>query len=84
MFRLTFIVFLISILFSYENSREIDFAIVIHGGAGTILKKNMSKKMESAYDQKLKEALNIGYKILEDGGSSVDAVESTIKVLANS
>ena len=84
MFRPTFIVFFISILFSCENSREIDFAIVIHGGAGTILKKNMSKKMESAYDQKLKEALNIGYKILEDGGSSVDAVESTIKVLENS
>ena len=54
MFRPTFIVFLISILFSCENSREIDFAIVIHGGAGTILKKNMSEKMESAYDQKLK------------------------------
>ena len=84
MFRPTFIVFLFSILFSCENSREIDFAIVIHGGAGTILKKNMSEKMESAYDQKLKEALNIGYKILEDGGSSVDAVESTIKVLENS
>ena len=84
MFRPTFIVFLISILFSCENSREIDFAIVIHGGAGTILKKNMSEKMESAYDQKLKEALNIGYKILEDGGSSIDAVESTIKVLENS
>ena len=81
---LFFIVFLFSILFSCENSREIDFAIVIHGGAGTILKKNMSEKMESAYDQKLKEALNIGYKILEDGGSSVDAVESTIKVLENS
>ena len=84
MFRPTFIVILISILFSCENNKEIDFAIVIHGGAGTILKKNMSEKMESAYDQKLKEALNIGYKILEDGGSSVDAVESTIKLLENS
>ena len=70
MFRPTFIVFLISILFSCENSREIDFAIVIHGGAGTILKKNMSKKMESAYDQKLKEALNIGYRTVVNIPSS--------------
>ena len=84
MFRSIFTVFFISILFSCENSREIDFAIVIHGGAGTILKMNMSEKMELAYNQKLKEALNIGYHILEDGGSSVDAVESTIKVLENS
>ena len=84
MFRSIFVVFLISILFSCENSREIDFAIVIHGGAGTILKKNMSEKMELAYNKKLKEALNIGYKILDEGGSSIDAVESTIKVLEDS
>ena len=84
MFRSIFAVFLISILFSCENSRKIDFAIVIHGGAGTILKKNMSEKMELAYNQKLKEALNIGYKILDEGGSSIDAVESTIKVLEDS
>ena len=84
MFRSIFTVFFISILFSCENGREIDFAIVIHGGAGTIVKKNMSKKMELAYNQKLKEALNVGYEILEGGGSSIDAVESTIKVLENS
>ena len=84
MFRSIFTVFFISILFSCENGKEIDFAIVIHGGAGTIVKKNMSKKMELAYNQKLKEALNIGYEILEDGGSSIDAVESTIKELENS
>ena len=84
MFRSIFTVFFISILFSCENGREIDFAIVIHGGAGTIVKENMSKKMELAYNQKLKEALNIGYEILEDGGSSIDAVESTIKELENS
>lgn len=84
MFRSIFTVFFISILFSCENGKEIDFAIVIHGGAGTIVKKNMSKKMELAYNQKLKEALNVGYEILEGGGSSIDAVESTIKVLENS
>ena len=84
MFRSIFTVFFISILFSCENGREIDFAIVIHGGAGTIVKENMSKKMELAYNQKLKEALNVGYEILEGGGSSIDAVESTIKELENS
>ena len=60
------------------------FSIVIHGGAGTILKQNMTKEMESNYKQKLKEAIEIGYNILEKGGSSQDAVEQTIHVMENS
>ena len=60
------------------------FAIVVHGGAGTILKKNMSDEMELAYKLKLEEAINAGYNILEKNGSSKDAVEETIKILENS
>jgi beta-aspartyl-peptidase (threonine type) len=56
----------------------------VHGGAGTILKKNMSDKMELAYKLKLEEAINAGYNILENNGSSKDAVEETIKILENS
>ena len=66
------------------NSNKVDFAIVIHGGAGTILKKNMSDEMELAYKLKLEEAINAGYNILEKNGSSKDAVEETIKILENS
>lgn len=61
-----------------------EFAIVIHGGAGTILKKNMTPEKEEAYKTKLKEAINVGYTILKNGGTSLDAVEKTIHVLENS
>ena len=68
-----------------ENEvKESGVAIVIHGGAGTILKKNMSDEKERLYKEKLKEAISIGYQILKDGGSSLDAVEQTILVLENS
>ncbi len=61
-----------------------EFAIVIHGGAGTILRKNMSTEDEASYNAKLEEAIRVGYDILKNGGSSLDAVEKTINVLENS
>ena len=60
------------------------FAIVVHGGAGTILKENMTDEIEKAYKQKLEEALNIGYSILKQNGTSIEAVEATIKILEDS
>ena len=58
--------------------------MVIHGGAGTILKKNMTPELEQAYQSKLKEALQTGYDILKNNGSSLDAVEATINILEDS
>jgi beta-aspartyl-peptidase (threonine type) len=55
--------------------------LVIHGGAGTILKKNMSPERERAYSEALESALKAGYIILEKGGTSIDAVEAAVKVL---
>ena len=60
------------------------YAIAIHGGAGTITRKNMTPEKEEAYRSKLTEALNTGYVVLENGGSSLNAVESTIKILEKS
>lgn len=60
------------------------YAIVIHGGAGTILKKNMTDEREAKYRQALNEALTIGESILKEGGSSMDAVEKTIHYLEDS
>jgi len=57
------------------------FALAIHGGAGTILKSQMTKEKESAYNSALLESIQAGEKILKNGGSSVDAVESAIRVL---
>lgn len=61
-----------------------EFAIVIHGGAGTILRENMSPEDETAYKAKLEEAIRVGHDILKNGGSSLDAVEHTINVLEDS
>ena len=81
--RFTFFLLLTSFFFGCETN-DVEFAIVIHGGAGTILKENMSDEMENAYIQKIEEAINAGYNILENNGSSIDAVEATIKILENS
>jgi beta-aspartyl-peptidase (threonine type) len=67
-----------------ETPQIADFALVIHGGAGTILKKNMTDEQEKAYREKLNEALSVGEKILKEGGSSMDAVTQTIMVMENS
>ena len=55
--------------------------LVIHGGAGTITRVQMSPEKEKAYREKLEEALNVGYSVLEKGGTSMDAVVATIQVM---
>ncbi|CAM1350205.1 isoaspartyl peptidase/L-asparaginase family protein [Tenacibaculum halocynthiae] len=70
-----------------KNTKDIkqnEFAIIIHGGAGTILKKNMTPEKEKAYQQKLEEAIKAGYSILKKGGSSTKAVEASIHIMENS
>lgn len=61
-----------------------DYAIAIHGGAGTILKANMSDEREKEYRLALNQALDIGERILKEGGSSLDAIEKTIHFMENS
>lgn len=58
--------------------------IIIHGGAGTILRENMTAEKEAAYRAALEEAIQVGYHILKNGGSSQEAVEKTIHVMENS
>lgn len=59
-------------------------SLVIHGGAGTILRKNMTPEKEDAYQKKLEEALNAGYTILEDGGTSEEAIVAAIVIMEDS
>ena len=66
------------------NMGERPMALVIHGGAGTIKKENMTPEMEAAYTEKLQEALDAGYKVLENGGNSVEAVKSAINIMEDS
>tara|TARA_R110000868_G_scaffold411724_2_gene708097 strand:- start:9345 stop:10385 length:1041 start_codon:yes stop_codon:yes gene_type:complete len=66
------------------EQKKAEFSIIIHGGAGTILKKNMTPEKEAEYNAKLEEAIRVGYNILKNGGTSLDAVEKTINVLEDS
>ena len=81
-FLISLILLLIYSCQSTESENSI--AIVIHGGAGTILKENMTPELESAYLDKLEEAVLTGYEILKNGGSSQSAVEETIKIMEDS
>ena len=69
---------------SSTDNLENNFGIVIHGGAGTILKENMTLELEEKYKNALKEAVLIGYEILNNGGTSQKAVEKTINYLEDS
>ena len=51
-----------------------EYTLTIHGGAGTILKQNMTTELEAAYRKGLEDALNAGYILLEKGRSALDAV----------
>ncbi len=61
-----------------------NYGIVIHGGAGTILKENMTDSLEAAYRAKLKEAILVGHEILKNGGTSMEAVTKTINIMEDS
>jgi beta-aspartyl-peptidase (threonine type) len=55
--------------------------LVVHGGAGTIDRGQMTPEKESNYRGGIERALTAGWKILKDGGSSLDATEAAVKVL---
>ena len=60
------------------------FALVIHGGAGTMSRATMTPALEKAYRDTLAIALRRGYEILARGGSSLDAVEAVIRTMEDS
>ncbi len=57
------------------------YAIAIHGGAGTILRSVMNPEKERQYKQSLATAIAAGEKVLQSGGSSLNAVEAAIRLL---
>ena len=65
----------------HASSRAGRAVLVIHGGAGTIDPKNLTPELEKQYHAGLARALEAGYRILKDGGTSLDAVEAAVCVL---
>jgi len=63
---------------SPQNPR---LGFVIHGGAGVIRRGDLTPEKEKAYRAGLEQALLAGYKALQDGKTSIDAVEIAIRIL---
>jgi beta-aspartyl-peptidase (threonine type) len=80
---LLLVTLLISSVVAGAQQKE-KYVLVVHGGAGTILKKNMTPEKEAAYIAALTLALQTGYNQLKAGKSSLDAVEATIHVMEDS
>lgn len=60
------------------------FSLAIHGGAGTLVKGQMTAEKETAYKKALELALDEGFALLENGASAVDAVEKAVAALEDS
>ena len=56
-------------------------SIAIHGGAGAMPRERLSAAREKEYRAGLEAALDAGYTILEQGGSSLDAVSTAVRIL---
>lgn len=73
---------------SKKDKQQVDsvenFGIVIHGGAGTILKESLSDSLENAYKTKLEEAIRTGHEILANGGTAIEAVQRSINIMEDS
>jgi len=59
-----------------------NFGIVVHGGAGVL--SNLSTEKQLEIENKVKNTLISAYKILENGGSSMDAVEFAVSEFEDS
>lgn len=57
------------------------YVLVIHGGAGTILKENITPQQEAAFRAALTDALLAGYSAIKAGKNSLDAVEAAIVLM---
>ena len=60
------------------------FSIAIHGGAGTILREQMSDELKTGITEALKKSVLAGYQVLQSGGDAVDAVVASVKVMEDS
>ena len=59
-------------------------SLAIHGGAGTLVKGMMTPELEAKYRAALQLALDEGFKLLENGGTAIEAVEKAVVLLEDS
>lgn len=91
LYTLLFVFLIVFVSCSNNNNNEVEklsnnvekpeYVIVIHGGAGNITRERIPKEHEAEYIAKLQEAMDKGKKVLKSGGTALDAVIETIKIL---
>lgn len=62
-------------------TQRLHWSLALHGGAGVIERANMPPEKEARYRASLTQALEVGQKVLAGGGSALEAVEATARVL---
>jgi len=78
------LLFLIITLIGFSAQAREKYVIVIHGGAGTISKEEMTDERRAEYEAKLNEALELGETMLKNGAAATDVVVKVINVMEDS
>lgn len=86
-FHVTYVIYVILLFTTFacthrEHAKK--YVLLIHGGAGAIERSAMTPEKEKAYRKVLEEALQVGYQMIQENKSALDAVETTIHILENS
>ena len=64
-----------------ETPKKHKIAIVLHGGAGGLVKGKVSAEQQEKLETGFERALKAGYAVLKSGGASMDAVQAAIVML---
>jgi len=80
---ITVIILLIAGCVNKKNTpiKEVEWVIALHGGAGNMTPEDYNEDQQKEYKQELLNALEVGKKILSEGGSSLDAVEQVVRYM---
>ena len=63
------------------SSKKGKYALVIHGGAGTMPRDNSTPEKEAQYKYMLSAALRAGHNVLNNGGEAMDAAVAAVSVM---
>ena len=78
--KITLIPLLCLLIGVVESNDEVsNFGLIVHGGAGSF--SNLDENTLNSYKTGIDQALTAGYEVLENGGSSVDAVTAAVIIL---
>jgi beta-aspartyl-peptidase (threonine type) len=72
------------VILRLQNSEKPRLGFVIHGGAGVIKRGSLTDEQEKQYRDKLEEAVMAGFKALQSGKTSLDAIQTAIIIMEDS